>query len=127
MSNIRYRVGIDQSNGQLLVGYDHVLQSLEKIFLTVPQELVMLLAFGANLLGEIGHNLYAGEVLRIYAIIVGSIQKWEPEFRVAKMALVSATQQGGLALALSGTYYPEGRFGNYAISEPASFNVRLTA
>ena len=31
MSNIRYRVGIDQGNGQTLVGYDHVLQSLAKI------------------------------------------------------------------------------------------------
>jgi phage baseplate assembly protein W len=124
---VRYRAGIDQTNGQLLVGMAHVNQSIAKILTTRPLELVMLLAFGTNLIGEIGKNLYAGEALRIYAIVVGSIHQWEPEFRVTSMRLVSATRVGGLALALAGTYFPEGRFGNYAISEAASLNIPLVA
>jgi hypothetical protein len=124
---IRYRAGIDQSNGQMLVGMAHVNQSIAKILTTLPLELVMLLAFGTNLIAEIGKNLYAGEALRIYSIVVGAIHKWEPEFRVNHVALVSATRVGGLALALVGTYYPEGRFGNYKIAEKASLNVPLVA
>lgn len=123
--NINYRVGIDEDTGQPLVGYAHLCQSLAKIFTTVPQELVMLLKFGADLLGEIGKNLYAGEILRIYGIIVGQIILWEPEFRVTKMQLVQLTQAGGLGVAMAGTYYPEGRLGNYSISEPASLNIPL--
>ncbi len=122
---IRYRTGIDETTGKPLVGYDHLQQSLATIFGTRLQERVMLLGFGADLLGEIGRNLYAGEVLKIYGIIVGSINKWEPEYRVATMALVSLTRAGGLALAMAGTYFPEGRFGNYTISEPADFNLPL--
>ncbi len=122
---IRYRVGIDQTDGQLLVGMAHVNQSVAKILTTLPLELVMLLDFGSNLIGEIGKNLYAGEALRIYGIVAGAIHKWEPEFRVTTMSLVSVTRVGGLSLALAGTYYPEGRFGNYAISEPANLNVPL--
>lgn len=126
MATINYRVGIDQNTGQPLVGYPHLVQSLAKIFSTVPQELVMLLDFGADLLAEIGKNLYAGEVLRIYSIIVSQINAWEPEFRVSRMQLVQLTQAGGLGLALSGIYFPEGRLGNYAISEPVAVNVSLT-
>lgn len=124
---VRYRAGIDQTSGQTLVGMDHVNQSLVKILTTLPFELVMLLAFGTNLIGEIGKNLYAGEVLRIYGIVVGAVHRWEPEFRITTMKLVAATRVGGLALALSGTYYPEGRFGNYRIAEAANFNIPLIA
>ena len=122
---VRYRVGIDQNNGQPLVGMAHVSQSLAKILTTLPLEMVMLLAFGINLIGEIGKNLYAGEVLKIYSMVCGAIHRWEPEFRVTHVKLVAATRVGGLALALAGTYYPEGRFGNYKIALPASFNIPL--
>ena len=43
--------------------------------------------------------------------------RWEPEYRVASMQLVSLTRLGGLGLKHGGTYYPEGRYNNYAIRE----------
>jgi uncharacterized protein len=122
---IRYRTGIDQNTGQPLVGMAHVNQSIAKILTTQKMELVMLLAFGTDLIGEIGKNLYAGEVLRIYGMVCGAIHQWEPEFRVTNVKLVAATRAGGLALALAGTYYPEGRFGNYKIAQAANLNVPL--
>lgn len=125
--NINYRTGIDQTNGQPLTGYPHLVQSLAKIFTTTPQELPMLLAFGADLLGEIGKNLYPAEVLRIYGIIVSQVNAWEPEFRIATLRLVSLDATGALAIALTGTYFPEGRLGNYSISEPANLDIPLTA
>lgn len=123
---IQYRTGIDAETGQLLTGLAHVSQSVSTIITTVPLEMVMLLDFGCDVVSRIGRNMYRESVLRLYGDIVTAVHRWEPEYRISRMQLVNITRTGGLAIALPGTYYPEGRFGNYALAEPVTdLNINL--
>lgn len=124
---IRYRTGLHGETGALLVGQAHLRQSVAKIWTTQLTEVVMLLDFGAELASHIGRNMVPPVVLAIYRDAVKAVHRWEPEYRVRRCSLVAAERTGTLSLATSGLYYPEGRFGNYALSEPAEVVSPLVA
>lgn len=124
---IRYRVGIDQKTGRVLTGRDHLWQSIARIIHVQLTEMVMLLDFGSSTVRHIGRNMTLPEVLSLYQDAVKAIHRWEPEFRVRRIELVKADRTGVLALAPSGTYFPEGRFGNYDLQEVASGALPLVA
>lgn len=112
---IRYRTGIDRSTGKPLVGWPHVAQSLAVIWTTRPGARVMRLAFGSGLMGRLGEDVTPTLALQLYDDLVSAAHRYEPEYRIRELQLVSLTKGGGLALRHRGRYYPEGRFGNYAI------------
>jgi hypothetical protein len=56
--------------------------------------------------------------LQIYASLVDAAHTHEPEYRISSLRLVRVTREGALGLKYAGTYYPEGRFGNYEIRVP---------
>ena len=115
---VRYRVGIDGRTGKILVGWPHCQQSLATIWTTRLGEMVMLLDFGSNLRSWLAEDLDPATALGIYADLVVAAHTWEPEYRISTLQLVRATRDGGLGLRHSGTYYPEGRYGNYALAVP---------
>ncbi|MCC3246138.1 GPW/gp25 family protein [Methylocystis sp. WRRC1] len=122
---IRYRTGISSTTGAPLSGYAHLAQSLDKIIMTIPTERVMRLDFGLDPARRLGRNISPQLAAHLYRNLVTAIHKWEPEFRIVRMQLVSVDRTGGLAIYLEGRYFPEGRYGNYAVEEPANFNIPL--
>lgn len=118
MQAVRYRTGICGRTGQLLRGWDHCRQSLAEIWLTALGERWMLLGFGSTLRRWLAEDLTPATALGIYADLVVAAHTWEPEYRVATLQFVRADRSGALGLRHSGIYYPEGRFGNYAIATP---------
>lgn len=124
---VRYRTGTHHVSGQLLTGWAHVEQSVGLIITTVIGERVMRLDFGANTVRHLGRNLVAVTALAVYRDSVRAIHRWEPEYRVTRCQLVRLDATGGLALTTRGTYYPEGRLGNYDIAEPADAAIPLVA
>ncbi|QRE74382.1 GPW/gp25 family protein [Methylobacterium aquaticum] len=118
MLALRYRQGIDARTGRPLAGAAHLAQSIEMIWATRLGELVMLLEFGANLRSHLAEDVTGALALEIYDDLTGAVERWEPEYRLREMQLVSLTRDGGLGLRHSGLYYPEGRLGNYAVSVP---------
>lgn len=123
---IRYRSGIDRRTGQALTGFDHVRQSIEVILTTHLTERWMLLEFGHPGLRVIGRNLTAPVILSLYKETRRVIRRWEPEYDITRFRLLAAEATGTLALGTSGTYYPEGRFGNFAIAEPVDADFTLS-
>lgn len=123
--SIRYRTGISSRDGRPLTGYAHLAQSLDKIITTIPTEVVMLLDFGMNPTRRLGRNISAPLAAQLYRDIVTAVHKWEPEYRIVRLELLDIGRGGGLTIALGGRYYPEGRFGNYDIVEPANFNIPM--
>lgn len=115
---VRYRTGLDRETGQILRGKAHLAQSLAVIWLTRTNLRVMLLDFGADIRSLLSEDITPPTVLALYDELVASARRWEPEYRITDLQLVSLTRTGGLGLRHDGTYYPEGRFGNYAIAEP---------
>jgi hypothetical protein len=121
----RYRAGVDRITLQPLTGYAHLQQCIAFIVGSFRGDVVMLYDLGADVDRAIGRNMVRPVLLSLYARIIAAIHAWEPEFRVARLALVSMDRTGALAIAMSGLYYPEGRFGNFNLVEQATFNIPL--
>lgn len=117
MQAVRYRSGIDARTGGIITGRAHLAQSIATIWTTRMGERVMLLGFGSNLRSHLAEDITAGLALEIYDDLTSAIYRWEPEYRVAEMQLVTLTRIGGLGLRHAGKYYPEGRYGLYGIVE----------
>lgn len=122
---IRYRTGIDAETGKALRGLAHLNQSIAKIVTTVVSERVMRLDFGAGLEREIGRNLNKVRILALYGKTIVAIHRWEPEARIKQARLVTIERTGALGLGFAGSYFPEGRFGNFDVVEPMDINVPL--
>ena len=118
MQALRYRTGVDASTGRIITGRAHLAQSLATIWMTRLNERVMRLDFGSNLRSHLSEDVTPALALEIYDDLTTTAQRWEPEYRVREMQLVSLTRIGGLGLRHAGIYYPEGRFGNYDDEEP---------
>jgi len=84
---------------------------------TMFDEQVMNLEFGSALIRFIGRNTVAPVVTKVYRAAFVAIRKHEPEYRPARVQLLRLDGTGVLALGFDGLYFPEGRFGNYAISQ----------
>lgn len=110
---LRYRTGLDRRTGKLLTGFDHVQQSLGVIWITKLRSRVMRLGFGSDLRGLLGEDLSPALALDVYDELIASAHRHEPEFRLRSLQFVRLSATGLLALRYSGTYFPEGRFGNY--------------
>lgn len=123
---IRYRAGIDRFTGKPLFGFAHCCQSVGVILRTVPTERVMLLDFGFVGVRHIGRNMVAPVVLALYRDARQAVRAWEPEYDISRFTLARAEATGLLALGTSGTYYPEGRFGNFDIAEPVTATFTLS-
>jgi phage baseplate assembly protein W len=115
---IRYRTGIDGSTGKVLIGWPHLLQSLQFIWTTRVGTRVMRLAFGSNLRGLLSEDLTPALALDIYNELVTAAHRWEPEYRIDELQFVSMSRDGALGLRHGGLYFPEGRLGNYDIAIP---------
>lgn len=126
MALIRYREGVNRWTGEPLIGWPDCRQSMAEIITTLEEERVMLLDFSGDVLRWIGRNTVAPIVTKLYRSAFTSIRRWEPEFRPAQVQLLYMDALGGLALGMRGRYFPEGRYGNYALSVPkgAAFAVR---
>jgi len=114
---IRYRRGVDASTGRIISGQVHLAQSIATIWATRIGERIMLLLFGSNLRSHLAEDIDGALALEIYDDLTTAVIRWEPEYRVVEMQLVSLTRKGGLGLRHGGLYYPEGRYGNYTLSE----------
>lgn len=123
---IRYRIGIDARTGRPLSGRAHLEQSIAKIVMTIPTERVMLLDFGMNPTRHIGRNISAALAARFYRDVIVAVHAYEPEYRIRRLQLVVLDRVGALGVLFEGSYYPEGRFGNYAIVEGVDLNLPLS-
>ena len=113
---IRYRTGINARTGKILTGPAHLAQSLSKIWQTRLDTRVMRLSFGADLRSALSEDLTPSIALLIYNEMVASAARWEPEYLITQLQLVTLQGMGKLGIRHGGIYYPEGRFGNYDLA-----------
>jgi len=113
---IRYRTGIDARTGKILTGPAHLAQSLSTIWLTRINTRLMRLSFGADLRSLLSEDLTPALALLLYNEMVASAARWEPEYVINQLQLVTIKDSGVLGIRHGGLYYPEGRFGNYDLA-----------
>lgn len=115
---VRYRTGIDGRTGRVLTGVAHLAQSLDTLWMTRREQLVMALDIGTELRAFLSEDLTPALALGIYNELALSTWLHEPEYRLDELQFVRMGEDGLLALRHGGLYYPEGRFGNYEIAVP---------
>ncbi len=113
---IRYRTGINARTGKILTGPAHLAQSLSKIWQTRLDTRVMRLSFGADLRSLLSEDLTPAIAMLIYNEMVASAARWEPEYLITQLQLVTLQESGKLGIRHGGIYYPEGRLGNYDLA-----------
>lgn len=123
---IRYRSGIDRRTGKPLTGFAHVCQSVEVILTTHLTERFMLLEFGHPGLRIIGRLMTPPEILLLYRATRKAVRRWEPEYDITRFRVLRVEATGTLALSTAGTYFPEGRFGNFDIAEAVEADFSLS-
>lgn len=95
-------IGINASTGKRLEGIAHIKQSIRDILTTRIGTRVMRRDYGSRL-PELVDNP-TGELLKIelFAATAEALVKWEPRFRLDRVYLESASQEGRVVLVLEG-------------------------
>ena len=76
----------------------------------------MRLSFGADLRSLLSEDLTPAIAMLIYNEMVASAARWEPEYLITQLQLVTLQESGKLGIRHGGIYYPEGRLGNYDLA-----------
>lgn len=105
--------GFNRDAGSVLLGFEHVRQSIGVILTTPIGSRVMRREFGSELFDLIDRPMTDQVILAIYSAVVMAIARWEPRFAVLGCKISDATAAGGMIIELSGVYYPRGHLGDF--------------
>lgn len=105
---------IDVATGADIVGWAHVVQSIEQVFTTSFGERVMREWFGSAVPRFLGENMTQQTIVPFFAAISSAIEQWEPRFRVTQVIPESVGRDGRLALLIEGEYRPRALLGDAA-------------
>jgi phage baseplate assembly protein W len=107
-ARIPFMNGTDATTGKPLSGVEHLRQSITDILTTPKGTRVMRRDYGSDLFTLVDAPMNLSTLTRIYAATVKAINKWEPRFKVTKVALSSAAP-GAIVLDAYGNYLPDGQ------------------
>lgn len=116
--------GVDRLTGKPLSGWDHLAQSLGVLFTTPRLSRVMRRHIGSNVPRLVDAPISPVTLIDVYAAIADAA-RYEPRFKVVRMAVTDATTGGRLTIAIEGVYFPRGHLGDFTVQEPKTVSVPL--
>lgn len=105
-------LGIDRETGKTLTGWDHVLQSLQDIFVTPIGARIMREWYGSLVPKALGRNITREEILPVMSSITAAIEQWEPRFAVTSIDISGEPRLGNLSFTIYGKYRPRALLGD---------------
>jgi phage baseplate assembly protein W len=117
------RVGVDRRTGRVLVGWDHVVQSMATMFITRFHERVLRRWCGTFVPHLLGENATSRVITRFYWAIVTAVDLWEPNYRIQHIGVeqrpdntnltsVEELRSGHLTTRMVGSYRPRAHLGD---------------
>lgn len=105
-------VGMDAETGRWITGWDHVVQSLNDIFLTRFGARIMREWYGSFVPEALGRNINRQELVPVIASITSAIEQWEPRFVVDRVHFPEASRSGRMEIVIEGRYRPRALLGD---------------
>ena len=121
------RTGLDDRTGQMLTGWDHCVQSIGIILTTRIGTRVMQRDFGSVLKELQDANPDPRTMMLIFVGVAEALRRWDPGFRLHRIALTRAGADGIYQFELVGTFYPLGHRGDYSLAEERSAAIGIAA
>lgn len=117
------RVGVDRRSGRVLVGWSHVVQSMQVIFATRYHERVLRRWVGSFVPHLLGDQATRRVITRFYWAIATSIDLYEPNYRIKQVRVgtradgtlltsTSELQTGNITTRTEGIYRPRAHLGD---------------
>ena len=98
--------GVNSISGEALGGFEHVQQSLGKIFTTYQGERVMREWFGNPGLKLLGENATEATILLWFTALFMLTELFEPRFRIIQFVVNDLDRQGWADFTINGEYRP---------------------
>lgn len=96
-------LGMHRITGKPLGGADHVIQSVRDIITTPKGTRVFLREYGCAPPDMIDRPINELFNLELQANVAEALARWEPRFRLDKVWITGATEQGRVVVSIEGT------------------------
>lgn len=106
------RVGINRRTGAVLVGWPHVVQSIEDIVTTRVLTRVMRRPYGSDVPRLIDAPTNEPSLMSLRVALAEALLAWEPGYELRRVDFVAANANGAPEILLGGIYYPNGHLGD---------------
>lgn len=113
------RTGVDRNTGELLTGWAECAQSIGIIVTTAIGSLVLQRDFGSDGPTLLDRPMSTPSIMDHFMSIAEALRKWEPGFKLRRIDVLKAGQDGVIGFAVVGDFYPNGHLGDYSIVETA--------
>jgi len=94
--------GINRITGKELDGIPHIQQSIRDILTTKIGTRVMRRDYGSRLPELVDHPINEATKIELFAATAEALVRWEPRFRLDRVYLTAAGDQGKIILTLEG-------------------------
>ena len=122
----RLSLGINAQTGASISGWDHVVQSLQDIFLTRFGSRFMREWYGSFVPTALGRNITRDELLPVIASITSAIEQFEPRYRILSTVLGGTLRDGRMTITLVGSYRPRALLGDFTEEGSKTLAVALS-
>lgn len=100
--------GVNAVTGEALGGVAHLKQSISRILTTPIGSRVMRRDFGSRLFQLVDRPQDKNFAIEVFSAVAEALDKWEPRYKLTKIAIVSANANGNTVIDLEGEYLPNG-------------------